>query len=97
MRTNSLAGAPEEIRTPDPQIRSLALFQRAISQLFPLHADPIETWRVLPNCSTASRAMACASLSRRRGYPATSSVGDRALGRAADPLHGVPMRTATNA
>ena len=26
MPNNSVAGAPEEIRTPDPQIRSLVLF-----------------------------------------------------------------------
>jgi hypothetical protein len=26
MRLNNMAGAPEEIRTPDPQIRSLVLY-----------------------------------------------------------------------
>jgi hypothetical protein len=46
-----LIGAPEEIRTPDPQIRSLALFQpnrgvlcdTPICQLSRSAADPIET------------------------------------------------------
>ena len=33
MRDNKLDGAPEEIRTPDPQIRSLVLYSGVASRL----------------------------------------------------------------
>jgi hypothetical protein len=41
MHDNSLAGAPEEIRTPDPQIRSLVLYSSAaICWIIPCSSAP---------------------------------------------------------
>ena len=36
MRDKNLGGAPEEIRTPDPQIRSLVLYPAELRALIPL-------------------------------------------------------------
>ncbi len=44
MADNSLTGAPEEIRTPDPQIRSLVLYPAELRALIPLPGTgPAET------------------------------------------------------
>src|SRR5262249_32309975 len=42
------SGAPEEIRTPDPQIRSLVLYPAELGALVPLPGLPVRNWRQLP-------------------------------------------------